>query len=301
MPDIKRSICFIINPVSGRRKSGNIKELISAEIDQNKFDLTIQYSESPGHAVSLSKEAVESRKDIIVAVGGDGTINEVAGQMIGSKSILGIVPSGSGNGLARHLNIPFSTRRALQLINTAYNTQIDTGIINGQHFISLAGVGFDAMVAKHFSKNKKRGFITYFNIIAKKFFKYKPKKYALEFQNGVRINTRALFITVANSNQFGYNTTIAPNAMLNDGQLDVVIVSKPKILELPIIANLLLLKRIDLSPSVQIIPTPEVTIDRRKNRLVNIDGEPLKLKKRLKIRVNPLSLNVIIPKDGQKK
>jgi YegS/Rv2252/BmrU family lipid kinase len=301
MPHTKRSICFIINPVSGRRRLVKIEEFIRSEINTNKFDYLIQYTKSAGHARALSREAVEKKTNIIVAIGGDGTINEVAGQMIGTDSILGIVPGGSGNGLARHLNIPLRPRRALQLINKAYHSKIDTGLINDRHFISLAGVGFDAMVARHFSKNKKRGFVTYFNIITNKYLNYKPKKYILEFPGSLKINTRALFITVANSNQFGYNTTIAPNAKLNDGQLDVVIVTKPKLVELPIIANLLLLKRIDLSPGVQIIPSPEVTIFRNKNRIVNIDGEAVKLKKKLKISVNPLSLNVIIPEDGKKK
>lgn len=301
MPQEKKSICFIVNPTSGKGRSKNIEHLIWSEIDQKIFNLTIKLTEFPGHAAKLSEEAVKDQQDIIVAVGGDGTINEVAGQMIGSSAILGIIPRGSGNGLARHLNIPFAPAKALQLINTVHSCKIDTGTINGKSFISLAGVGFDAKVAKQFAGNKTRGFITYFNIIAKNFLSYKPKKYSLEFKNGETLDTRALFITVANSSQFGYNTVIAPNAKLSDGKLDVVIVAKPNIFELPIIANLLLLKRIDQSKNVQIIPTSEVTIRRNKNRWINLDGEAVRLKKTIRIAVNPLSLNVIIPKDGQKK
>jgi YegS/Rv2252/BmrU family lipid kinase len=301
MPETKQTICFIINPASGRKKTANIDSLIRKEIDPSRFEVSIYHTHSAGHAATLSSEAVKNQTDIIVAVGGDGTINEVSGQMIGSDSILGIVPRGSGNGLARHLNIPLVPKNALRLINQGYHSSIDTGWINGRHFISLAGVGFDALVAKHFARTRTRGFLTYFNIVANRYLKYRPKKYSLDFKNGMLVNTRALFVTVANSNQFGYNTTIAPNAKLNDGLLDVVIVSKPKLLELPMIANLLLLKRIDQSSSVQIISTPEVVIERRRKRVVNIDGEPVKLEKKLEIKVNPLSLKVIIPKNGQKR
>jgi YegS/Rv2252/BmrU family lipid kinase len=301
MPDLKKSICFIINPKSGRRRHAAIGDLITANIDSDKFRVFFYYTAYAGHAAQLSREAINLGMEIIVAVGGDGTINEVAGEMIGSNAALGIIPTGSGNGLARHLNIPFSVKRAIRLINTTHLDIIDTGVVNDRFFISLAGVGFDALVAKHFENSSRRGFLTYFMIIANRYFKYKPKKYKLTFDDGVVIVTRALFITAANSNQFGYNTTIAPNARLNDGLLDVVIVSKPKIFELPIIANLLLLKRIDLSPGVKIIPTTGVTISRSKNKVVNIDGEALKLRRKLRIKINPKSLNIIIPEHGQKR
>jgi YegS/Rv2252/BmrU family lipid kinase len=301
MPEPKKSICFILNPHSGLRRRGTIEEVIRSELDSNKFDVYFQFTEYAGHAVVLSREAVTNRTDIIVAVGGDGTVNEVAGEMIGSDAILGIIPAGSGNGLARHLSIPFSIKKALRLINAIHVDVIDTGMINDRFFVSLAGVGFDALVARHFNNSKRRGFLTYFSIIANQYFRYKPKKYKLVFDDGEVIRTRALFITAANSNQFGYNTTIAPNARLNDGLLDVVIVSKPKNFELPIIANLLLLKRIDLSPAVRIISTPGVTISRKKNRVVNIDGEAVKLSGKLSIKINPKSLKIIIPEHGQKR
>jgi len=292
----KKNIIFIINPVSGRRRLSNIAEIIRREADTEKFDVHINFTESVGHASVLSKEAVEKKTDIIVAVGGDGTVNEVASQMIGSDSVLGIIPGGSGNGLARHLGIPLIAEKAIRLIFNGNISKIDTGNVNGKVFISIAGIGFDALVAKLFAENKRRGFLTYLSLIAQQFSSYREKKYVLEFENGEIITTRALFISFANSNQFGYNTTISPNALLNDGFLDVCIVKKPKFIDLPGILNLLLLKKIGQSPFVHIKPVKKIIIKRSKNRFVNIDGEAIKLKKNLKVEINPLSLNILIPK-----
>ena len=290
----KIAIRFIINPISGRRTKQNIPEIIQSVIDCKKYEFEICFTEYAGHARQLSREAAEKGTTIVVAVGGDGTINEVASQIISTETVLGIVPLGSGNGLARHLGIPISARKAIQLINKSNIAAIDTASINGKAFISIAGIGFDALVARKFSKNKKRGFFSYLRIITKGYRKYKPKKYELKFDNGLHIKTRAFFISFANSNQFGYNTSIAPKAKLDDGKIDVCIVQKPRVFEMPLIANLLFLKQIHKSPLVEIIPASGLTVNRNK-RTVNLDGEAIKLKKKLKIKVHPLSLKIIIP------
>ncbi len=291
----RKRIHFIINPISGRRPQKDIEQIIYATIDKKQFDVSIQFTDSVGHARQLSREAVASATHIIVAVGGYGTINEVASEMIGSDCILGIIPGGSGNGLARHLGIPRSLPKAIALINKTMTTAIDTATINDKSFVSIAGVGFDAEVAKLFATNKKRGFLSYLRIIIDKFNNYRPKKYVLSIDDDLKISVRAFFISFANSNQFGYNTAIAPNARLTDGLLDVCIVSKPKLWEMPIIANLILLKRIDKSQYVRIIPAKHILISQKKKRFVNLDGEAIKMKRRLVIKVKPKSLNVIIP------
>lgn len=291
----KVSIVFIINPISGTRRKNSVRHAVNRFIDKKIFSYTFRITEYAGHAEKLSREAVENKTRIIVAVGGDGTINEVASQMIGSESALGIIPLGSGNGLARHLGIPRVIPGAIRLINKFNVTSIDTATVNGVPFISIAGVGFDAKVARLFSKSQKRGFFTYAHLIANHFLKYKPKKYELRFEEGKVINKKALFISFANSNQFGYNTEIAPNAMLRDGKIDVCIVKKPNFFELPIIANLLLLRAVDKSQYVETIRSSKFTIRQKRNRWVNIDGEARKLGKKIEIEVNPLSLKVIIP------
>ncbi len=291
----KKNILFIINPISGVKKGTNLTASIRKHLDKSQFIAEYQFTEYAGHAIELSKAAVEKNIDVIVAVGGDGTINEVASQMIGSKAVLGIVPLGSGNGLARHLGIPRLIPSALKLINEFQVTDIDTASVNGVPFISIAGVGFDAKIAKLFARVKRRGFFTYANLITNNYLRYKPKKYRLDFDDGTTLITRALFISFANSNQFGYNTTIAPNAQLRDGKLDICIVQKPNIFTLPIIANLMLLRAIDKSQYVETIRASHFFVRQSRNRVVNIDGEASKIDKKLEITVNPLSLQVIIP------
>lgn len=294
-PTNKKKVVFIINPISGGRRGLNLPTIINKGIDRSKFNIEIRHTEYAGHASEISKKLVKDGTDIIVAVGGDGTINEVASQMIDTKSILGVIPRGSGNGLARHLGIPRTAAKALELINLTHTTKIDTATINDKPFISIAGIGFDAFVAKQFTKSKRRGFFTYFKIIAENYHDYKPKKYNIKFNSGKTIDTEAFFISFANSNQFGFNASIAPNAKLNDGKLDICIVKKPFIVEVPLIANLLLLRRIDLSPHVEIIPSSGLIIEQTKNRVANVDGEAIKLGKKLNIQAKPLSLNIIIP------
>lgn len=291
----KKNLLFIINPISGVRRGSHLTRSIRKYIDNEKFSYELKYTEYPGHASRLSKEAVENEMDVIVAAGGDGTINEVASQMIGSRVVLGIVPQGSGNGLARHLGIPRLIPAALKLINEFKVTDIDTASINGIPFISIAGVGFDAKVAKLFSKVRRRGFFSYANLITNNYIHYKPKKYKLKFDDGNVIATKAFFISFANSNQFGYNTAIAPNAQLRDGQLDICIVQKPNIFTLPIVVNLMLLRAIDKSQFVKTIRASHFMVRQKRNRVVNVDGEAEKIDKNLEVKVNPLSLQVIIP------
>ena len=294
----KQRILFIVNPISGSRRKRNLPQLINDKIDKSKFEITIAQTEYARHAIEISLRGVKEKYDVIVAVGGDGTVNEVASQMIYSKSTLGIIPGGSGNGLARHLNIPLFPTRAIELLNKGTVSKIDTATINDIPFVSIAGVGFDAKVAKKFSKSPRRGFLTYFRIATNEFLAYKPKKYTLQFDDGLFIKRRAFFIAFANSNQFGYNAQIAPNARLNDGKIDICIAQKPNVFQTPVVANLLLLKLIDKSPLMDVISTSGVIINRKKNKVVNIDGEPVKLDKKLVIKVVPSSLKVIIPQNG---
>ncbi len=301
MSSRKIKIIFIVNPISGARRHPFWRNIINNFIDKKKFDYEIALTQYAGHAKVIAADAVKNKIPVVVAVGGDGTINEVGSQLIGSDTALGIIPLGSGNGLARHLGIPRILPLAIRLINQMKITEIDTAEINGTPFISIAGVGFDALVAKLFAKSSARGFLTYAHIVTNRFAKYKPKKYVIKTIEGEKIKTRAFFISFANSNQFGFNTAIAPNASLRDGFLDICIVKKPNFFELPIVANLLMLRMIDKSPLVRIVKSKEFTVKQKKNRRVNIDGEAMKISKKLHIKVNPLSLKIIVPvKYGKK-
>lgn len=291
----KKRILFIVNPVSGIHRRVKLADAIKRHINTKKFIPEIKETAYAGHAIRLSREAVEKKTDVVVAVGGDGTINEVASQIIGSSTVLGIIPQGSGNGLARHLGIPRTILGAMRLINRLRVTEIDTASINGVPFVSIAGIGFDALVAKKFAKGERRGFFSYAHLISTNFLYYKPKKCKIEFEDGTQLKTRALFISFANSNQFGYNTAIAPNALLRDGKLDVIVVEKPRFFDLPMVANMLLLRAIDKSRYVKSLRSGHFWVYRKKNRVVNIDGEARKISKKLEVKVHPLSLKVIIP------
>lgn len=290
----KQKIIFIINPISGVIRKNCIEDQIIKYLDVEKYNYLIYKTEYAKHAIKLAKKAVDEKADIIVAVGGDGSINEIINGIKGSDIKLAIIPLGSGNGLARFLKIPFQVKEAIHLINRGNTKSIDTISINEIDFVSIAGLGFDALVAKKFAKYHKRGFWSYFKIATREYQTYRPKKYTLHI-NGEVIITRALMIVFANSDQFGYNTAIAPDAKIDDGLMDVCIVKKIPMYQTPFFLHMLFMKQLDKTSYIDIIKTKEVSIERKKNRVVNIDGEPIKLSKDLDLRVNHLALKVIVP------
>ena len=291
-----KKIVFLVNPNSGVNHSRKalLKDYAAQVLDAEKYTWEIIFSKSAGHLFELSKSAAENGADIIVAVGGDGTVNQVAKGMFGSSSVLGLVPAGSGNGLAHHLNIPVDIPASLEVINKAEEKIIDTCSVNGELFVSIAGVGFDALVAKKFAETKRRGFLSYLNIVTNEYTWYRPRKYKLNI-DGKIYKREALFVSFANTNQFGYNTIISPDASIEDGLIDVCIMKKVPLLLAPGIIGLLLTRKIDSSGYVEIIRAKEVSFTRRKNRPVNIDGEPVKLTPELTVNVNPASLRVLVP------
>lgn len=292
--DSVKKATFIINPTSGVLKKEKIGDLIKSRLNKQLFHPEIFYTEGPGHATEISQQEVHQGSDVVVAVGGDGTVNEVAIGLTGSETHLGIIPAGSGNGLAHHLKIPVLWRHAIDVINRDKVRVIDTGKINDQLFVSIAGIGFDGLIAKRFEKSKLRGFVSYLKLVAESYSSYKPKSYRIEI-NGEIIKTKALFIVFANSDQFGFKTPIAPNARVDDGKLDVVIAQKPQIIELPYLASLLYWRKIELSRHITSYQTDCIKISSRRNRWVNLDGNPIKLGKELNIRILPGSLKVIVP------
>lgn len=296
MQGSRKTIRFIVNPASGssRSRSKDVAQLIDQYLDKTVFIPEITFSSAPRQSFILSREAADQGIDIVVAVGGDGSVNEVAKGLTGYNVTLGIIPIGSGNGLARHLNIPMDISKAIEILNFGKTMLIDTVSINDNQFISIAGVGFDALVADKFAQSETRGFLTYFRIATRAYPFYKPKKYELDI-DGEIIKRRALFISFANSDQFGYNTTIAPNADITDGLIDVCIVQKIPMFKAPLIAHLLLAKKIDQSSYVEIIKARQVFLRRRKNEVINIDGEPVLLSRNLSLKVNHLALRVAIP------
>ena len=287
-------ILFIVNPVSGIGKQKGVEKLIESRLDKTRFIASIAYTNAPGHATEISHTAAADGVDIVVAVGGDGTVNETAAGLVGTDTALAIVPAGSGNGLARHLKIPMNLKRAIDIINIGKVLKIDTATINDQLFVNVAGVGFDASVAKKFAVAGKRGFSTYLRITTNSYKNYEPKQYTLVI-DGKIIKRRALLISFANSSQFGNNTSIDPTASINDGYIDVCIVGKMPYWKALFLAPLLFLKKFDQTRYIEIIRAREVILKRRKGKSIHLDGDPKVMGKELTMKINPLSLNVIAP------
>ena len=289
-----KRILFIVNPISGIGKHKGVEHLITGRMDQSRFAPEIVYTTGPGDATAISRKAAEDGLEVVVAVGGDGTVNETAAGLVGTESALAIVPAGSGNGLARHLKIPMNLKRAIEVINRGKILKIDTATINDQLFVNVAGVGFDASVARKFALAGKRGFSTYLRITTNSYKDYEPKQYTLVIDGKV-FKRRALLISFANSSQFGNNTSIDPTASVNDGYIDVCIVGKMPYWKAVLLSPLLFMKKFDQTRYIEIIRAKEVVLKRKKGKSIHLDGDPKIMGKELTMRINPLSLNVVVP------
>lgn len=291
MAKIQR-IVFVINPISGGRKKDGFEDRAKGQFAKTDVELAFAYTGHPGHAHDLARDAVGRGVDVVVAVGGDGTINEVASALYGTEVALGIIPEGSGNGLALYLGIPLNERAALRRLSKFETTTIDTGLIEGLPFFNMAGIGFDAKVSDRFANEKFRGPLGYLRTILTEIGKYKTKTYQLEI-DGVRYEREAFMISVANSPQYGNNAYIAPNASITDGVLDVCVIHKFPLYSLPVMLFHLFAKTADQSEYLEIISGKAIVIEREDEGPVHVDGEPKELGKRLTIMIHPVSLHVI--------
>ena len=295
---MKEKILFIVNPISGHHDKSKFPSIVEKLIDKDKYDYTIALTEYGGHAAEMTKKAIEDQYDIIVAVGGDGTINEVATNMLGARQTFAIVPYGSGNGLSRHLHLPLKPDKVItEVINKGVKSKIDTAAMNGMPYISIAGVGFDAIIADVFAKDPKRGIKTYVKLVTKEYLHFQPKRYHLILDDKEEIDCEPLFISFANSNQFGSNAVVSPSASLNDGLLDVCIFKKPNMLQVPYIAERLLTSKIDRTKIVDIHKAKKIKVIREQEEIANIDGEAVMMPKDIVVEINPLSLNILLPQN----
>lgn len=291
---MKKKIAFIINPISGGINKQEFPAMIGRYLDRNQFDVEINFTRSTEHNIQLAKDAVAQQKDIVVAVGGDGTINNVAKHLIGTGILFGIIPQGSGNGLARHLRLPLDTRKALRVINKLHRKNIDTGMANNEFFINVAGAGFDAHVSWMFANAPKRGFWSYTKITLNEFANYKPQSYEL-IVDGKSITKDAFIICVANGSQYGNNAYIAPQANLDDGLFDISVMKPFKAHQMPVIGLEMFLKRYNNSRYVDALKGSDIVIKRKEAGVFNIDGEPVMMDKDIHIRLLPESLKIIVP------
>ena len=290
----KEKVLVIVNPASGTGKQKYAVKAIVKQADKINFDLEIKKTEYPHHAFEIASQAAADGYDIVVAVGGDGTINEVASGLVDTPTKMGIIPCGSGNGLARCLKIPLAPEKAMEVLNDNKMKRIDTMHINGHFCASIAGIGFDALIAKEFQEKpkNKRGLQSYLQLIATEYPKYEANTFKLEINGKTSIH-KAMFICFANANQFGFNAMVAPDSRIDDGLIDICIVKNIPLISATPTALLLMTKNITLSPRVKIIKASSVKVFCNLNEWANIDGEAIKIGKTLDISIKHKSLRVI--------
>ncbi|MDR1593858.1 MAG: diacylglycerol kinase family lipid kinase [Prevotellaceae bacterium] len=291
---MKERIAYIINPISGITDKKAIADYVCKTTDTGKFDFEIYYTKCANDGFRQAKEFAGNGFDRVIAVGGDGTVNEVARGLLDSDTALGIIPLGSGNGFARHLKISLNYQKANQVAQNGKIITSDYGILNDKPFFCTAGIGFDAQVGQRFAQIGRRGFVSYAQASFMEYINYSPQNYKITI-DGKTFSRRAFLITCANTSQWGYNAYIAPNASLNDGLIDLVIVSPFSFVVAPIIGLRVFTKSLYNSRNIEVYRAREVTIEREKTGCIHIDGEPLNEEKMLKIKAVPDKLKIIVP------
>ena len=290
----KQRIGFIINPISGTNKKKHIPDLIEENLSKELFlKPDILFTEHKGHAIEIARKLAQQKYDIVVAVGGDGTVNEVAQGLLHTETVLGIIPVGSGNGLARHLGIPMKSTHAIEVINMLQTATIDYGKANEQFFFCTCGTGFDANVSWDFAKSHKRGLNSYIELALKNYINFTPQHYILT-NDKIQIEQSAFLITFANAAQYGNNIYIAPQASILDGMMDIAIFSEFPVTALPEITLKLLTRQIDKSIYLNYLQTDKITLNcPEKSLQFHIDGEAVMMETPIDICIIPAGLKVI--------
>jgi YegS/Rv2252/BmrU family lipid kinase len=290
----KKHLAIIINPNAGTERNKAIQDAFDSKLDKNQFSYEILYTEYPKHGIELARDAAGNGAYAVVAVGGDGSVNDVVGGLINTNTALAIIPKGSGNGMARTMKIPLKLEEAIEVINRNNSIMMDVGFANGRPFISNAGVGFDALISKKFTKSKKRGFAVYSWLVTKHLWMYNEWDWEINI-DGKEIKERAFLVNVANGRQFGYNFQIAPNASWTDGLLDLIIIKKfPKMM-----GGALVLRAmngtITNSPYVEHYRGTNIRISNPNLKLMQTDGDAHKCDNAIHFHVEQGLQKVIVP------
>lgn len=293
----KVKVIFIINPISGTVGKGHIVGMVPQYLGDSRFEVDIKYTEHSGHAAELARQAASRAFDIAVAVGGDGTVNEVARSLVHTETALGIVPCGSGNGLARHLGIPMNPSGALRVIADCNIEKLDYGMINDTPFFCTCGVGFDAFVSSKFTESGKRGLLSYIENTLREGLKYRSDTYDIEV-DGEKQHYKAFLIACANASQYGNNVYIAPQASMSDGLMDVTIMEPFNVLEAPQIAIQLFNKSIDTNSRIRTFKCHRLHIHRNAPGVIHFDGDPKQEGQDLDVRLVESAIHVVVNKEG---
>lgn len=289
----RKPLLFIVNPISGNGRKGPLYKQIDESIDKTKFDVTIRHTKRAGQAEEMARRAVERGYHGVVAVGGDGTINEVARAIVHSPTALGIIPCGSGNGLARHLQIPLDTAKAVRIINSDTVHCLDYGRINGRPFFCTCGVGFDAFISAKFADSGRRGPRTYVENVLREGLKYKPVTYTIENAEGTE-HHEAFLIACANASQYGNNAYIAPQASMKDGLMDIIIMKPFNAIEAPQVVMQLFNRTLTKNSHIETFKSKKIRITRPMEGVAHCDGDPFITGCEIEVEIIPQSFNVLV-------
>lgn len=296
----KKKVCVIINPVSGTGGKQSVPEKIASAFDPLKYDVIIRFTGYAGHATEITKSAVEKGYKYVIAAGGDGTVNEIARALVGTPCVLGIIPLGSGNGLARDLNISMTIDKSIETITKGVERTIDYGIANEHIFFCTCGVGFDAFVSERFADEKMRGPIGYVKNILESVIDFKSEDYELTY-DGNTLKEKAFVVTCANTSQYGNEAYIAPGADMEDGKMNVSLIKPINALEMPQTTIQLFTKNLHKNNKVIQLLTSELIIKRNRSGAMHIDGESVDAGKEIIVKIVPKGLHVLAPKKKKKK
>ncbi len=290
----QRRALLIVNPISGTSSKEGLQQLAQERLCPAGYDLEVVATSGPGDATEIARRACDDGFDTVIAAGGDGTVNETAMAMCGRKAIFGIIPCGSGNGLARHLNIPVDAAEALDVIVAGHHIAADNATVNGRPFFCTFGVGFDAAVSEDFARRPKRGKLMYVRSALATFAKYHPQTYTIS-ANGHVLTEKAFLVAVCNASQYGNNAYIAPEASITDGLLDVTIVHSGPLPSMALMGLDMMTGYINRNTLIHTLRTSSLTITRRKPGPAHIDGEPVNFEEQMEIKCHPGVLNVFTP------
>jgi len=288
-----KKICFIINPISGIGKQKKVEELLGKLLNTSLFDIEILYTKARKHATELAKEATIKNVDIVVAVGGDGSVNEVAKGLIGSNTAMAIIPAGSGNGFARHNKIPIDIEKAILLLNNYSIQTVDTWNLNEHFFLNIAGLGFDGHIAHLFENVGKRGLSTYAKLVFSEFKKYRCSDYSLEVDGKKILAHNVFLMSISNASQYGNNAYVNKISSIQDGIAEICVLKKFPLGASPLIALKMFTNSLAASKYATNYSGKNITIIKGENK-THVDGDAIDTESRIAISCNPKSLKIVV-------
>lgn len=287
-----KRLLLIINPISGVSDKEALEPLVRETMAPLGYKVDVSYTACSGDATRLTRRAVDKGYDAVIAAGGDGTVNETANALCGTDVIFGIIPCGSGNGLARHLGLPLVPEKAVQVLARHNVVNIDYGSVNGRPFFCTFGVGFDAAVSSRFARQHRRGKMSYIKSTIEEYLSFNPQEYTVH-ANGCKLTERVFLIAVCNASQYGNNAYIAPRASLTDGLLDITIVHAGNPFSTALVGLDLMTGTINQNMLIHSFRAPSATIIRRIPGPAHLDGDPVDLGETMEIKCHPASLRIL--------